>query len=56
MPSRLDTDTEAEQEELENLGDLDGDGPGDIGGLQVYSAAKHFTNIESLDSRSHTPA
>ena len=39
----LDMDTEAELEEL------NGDGPGDTFGLQVFKIAQRYTNIKTLD-------
>ena len=44
----MDTETEMEQE-LENLVEVDGDGPADTACLQVYRTAQQFTNIEQLE-------
>ena len=42
---RFDTDAEIEAD----LAELDGDGPSDTVGLQVYSTGQHFANMQSLE-------
>jgi hypothetical protein len=46
---RLDTDAELDQE-IEDLVEQEGDGPGDTSRLHIYSTVQHFTNIASLDN------
>jgi hypothetical protein len=49
------TEMDREFEQEEDLAELEGDGPGDLNRLNIYSNTQHFTNIQSLDQSSKSP-